>query len=205
MDLLPMFSKKEALSFGWQTFKANWKFLLLVGIVVGLVSGLPGILANTISNRNVWLGVVLNIAGLILSLLVSLGIIKVSLLVLDEKQAKLADLFSQYRYILHYLAGSILYGLIVFVGFILLIIPGILFSVRMQFWSYFIVDRGMGPIAALKASWKMTKGSAINLLLFDILLGLVNILGALALGVGLLISVPTTWLASAWVYRKLSS
>ena len=31
----------------------------------------------------------------------------------------------------------------------------------------------------------------------------VNLLGAICLGVGLLVSIPTTWLAAASVYRRL--
>ncbi len=82
---------------------------------------------------------------------------------------------------------------------------GIIWSIRLSKFPYFIIDKGRNPIDALKDSWGLTRGSTWNLLLFTLLLVLVNVLGALAFGVGLLATIPTTQLAHAFVYRKLSA
>lgn len=199
-----MFSKREALSVGWQTFKKNWKLLVAVTIAIGPINILPSVLYPWSNQLNVWMSVVLSIVLWLLSELVSIGVIKIYLALTAKKQAGLSDLFKHWRLIFKFLAGSIVYGLVILVGFILLIIPGIILSVRLQYWSFVLVDKDVGPIAALKESWRITRGSTINLLLFGILIGLVNLLGALALGLGLLVAIPTTWLATANVYRKLS-
>jgi len=86
-----------------------------------------------------------------------------------------------------------------------LIIPGIILSIRLSFFDYFIVDRNSKIIESLKKSWEITKGNTWNLFLLYLLLGLINFLGALALMIGLFWSIPTTMLAQAFVYRKLSS
>jgi len=39
--------------------------------------------------------------------------------------------------------------------------------------------------------------------LFDLLLGLINLLGAICLLIGLFATIPTTMVATAFVYRKL--
>jgi uncharacterized membrane protein len=98
-----------------------------------------------------------------------------------------------------------LQALIVIGGFILLIIPGIFFALRLQFTCYLIVDKNLGPVEAVKTSWKITKGNAWNLFFLGILLGLINILGLLCLIVGLFVTVPLTMLATTFVYRKLLS
>ncbi len=82
---------------------------------------------------------------------------------------------------------------------------GTIWSIRLSKFPYFIIDKGRNPIDALKDSWAMTRGSTWNLMLFNLLLLLVNLLGALAFGVGLLATIPTTQLAHAFVYRKLSA
>ncbi|MBI2900576.1 MAG: protein kinase [Planctomycetes bacterium] len=41
-------------------------------------------------------------------------------------------------------------------AFVLLIVPGIYLSIRYMYAYYLVVDRGLGPVAALKGSWRMT-------------------------------------------------
>jgi len=67
-----------------------------------------------------------------------------------------------------------------------------------------IIDKSMGPIEALKISWHITDGSFWNLIAYWFVVLGINILGVLALGIGLLWSIPTTVLASAHIYRQLS-
>jgi uncharacterized membrane protein len=65
-------------------------------------------------------------------------------------------------------------------GMILLLVPGIIVILRSFFTQYFIVDKNMGPIEAIKASWTLTKGKynqMIGLLLIIILCGLIPIIG----------------------------
>ena len=102
-----------------------------------------------------------------------------------------------------YILSLIIYGLIVLAGLILLIIPGIIWAIKFQFFGYFIVDKGLGPIESLKQSAKITKDTKWTLFLFGLLSGLINLLGALLLLVGLFATVPTTMMAKAFVYRKL--
>jgi uncharacterized membrane protein len=73
------------------------------------------------------------------------------------------------------------------------------------FFDYLIVDKNSRIIESLKKSWEITKGSTWNLFLLYLLLGLINLLGIFALIVGLFWSIPTTMIAEAFVYRKLSS
>jgi uncharacterized membrane protein len=85
-----------------------------------------------------------------------------------------------------------------------LIIPGIILSIRLSFFDYLIVDKNSRIVESLKRSWEITKGSTLNLFLLYLLLGLINLLGVFALIVGLFWSIPTTMIAEAFVYRKLS-
>ncbi len=201
-----MFSKREGFSVGWQTFKKRWVFFVVLTIITGLVSFIPGYLAASPPTSDAWLSILLNVAVWLLQLVFALGLIHIALAsVTKNGVVGYGDLFSEYRRVLHYLLGIILYGLIVAVGLVLFIVPGIIFAVRMQLWPYAMVDKHIGPVASLKASWRMTKGHVINLFLFNVLVVLVTILGAILLGLGLLVATPVTMLATAWVYRKLAS
>jgi hypothetical protein len=63
-----------------------------------------------------------------------------------------------------------------------------------------IVDRNCGPIEAIKGSWRLTEGHFWGWLGVSILMGLINIGGALLCCVGLLFSWPFTVLALTSAY-----
>lgn len=197
------FSKGEAIRFGWSTLKRNFGFFSGVLIVVGLISIVPSIMSEPMKEKNIVLYFIANIAIWVLQVVIGLGLIRIPLRLCDNEKGKFADLFSCFPLFFKYLLGSILYGLIVIGGLILFIIPGIVWSIKFQFFSYFIVDKGLGPIESLKKSAKITTGAKWDLLIFGFLLGLINLLGALALLIGLFATIPITMVALAFVYRKL--
>jgi uncharacterized membrane protein len=199
------FSKKEATKFGWEIAKKKIKFFVPLLILVFGVSFLFDFLSDYAKKESFLVSFLLTIIGIALSAIFGLGLIKISLEICDGKEPKISDLFSQYRLFFRYLFASILKSLICLFGFILLIIPGIVLSIRLSFFDYLIVDKNSKIIESLKKSWEITKGSTWNLFLLYLLLGLINLLGFFALIVGLFWSIPTTRIAEAFVYRKLSS
>ncbi|MCK4735799.1 MAG: DUF975 family protein [Methanophagales archaeon] len=197
------FSISEAIHFGWNTMKSNLGFFIGLLILVFLFSSLFSIIAAKATEANIFLGIIFYIADFSLSIIISIGLVKIALRFCDNEKGRFADLFSQYPLFPQYLVGSILYGLIVFAGTILLIIPGIIWGIQFCFYDYFIVDKGLGPIEALKRSSAITKGVKWDLFLFFLILSGINLLGALCLLIGLFVTIPTTMVALAFVYRKL--
>lgn len=156
--------------------------------------------------RPLFLVIILFIAVILfwaLNRIIEIGLTKISIKFCDNEKSKFKDLFSHYPLFFKYLFGSILYVLIVFGGMILLIIPGIIWAIKFQFFNYLIVDKGLGPVEALKKSWVITKGAKWNLFVFGLLLALINLIGILCLVIGLFATLPTTLVAIAFVYRKL--
>jgi len=197
------FSKKEAIKFGFNLAKKNILFFVGVLIIVVVFSALSSSLKNLVNiQKEPLLYMFLYIVLFIVNLIIGIGLIKIILEFVDEKKPKFSDLL-YYKPVVKYFIGTTVQGIITLVGFILLIIPGIIFSVRLQFVNYLIVDKNLGPVDAIKKSWNMTRGNTWNLFFFGILIGLINILGLLCLVVGLFITVPLSMLASAFIYRKL--
>ena len=132
-----------------------------------------------------------------------MGLVKVALRFCDQEKGRFSDLLSQRRLFFKYLFALILYGLIVFGGTLLLIVPGIIWGIKFWFFDYFVIDKKMGPIEALKKSYAVTTGVKWNLFVFFLALTGINLLGALCLLIGLFATIPTTMVAWAFVYRKL--
>ena len=198
------FSKSEAILFGWNTLKKNLGFFLGMLAIIVAVNVLVGLVMSSFSEEAPKVLVIgVSAVSWILDLLIGMGVIKITLKFCDQEQATYRDLFSAYRLLLNYLVGLIVYGIIVAVGFIFLIVPGIYLAVKYQFYDYLIIDKGMGPIDAIKRSGVLTEGVKRNLVLFWLALVGINILGMIALGVGLIATVPVSWLANAYVYRRL--
>ena len=199
------FASGDAIRFGWESFKKHAGFLIGAIVVVGLILGLLYIpQAWALSESSTGLYILFYIIYLIAAWVLSIGAVRIMLDIHDGKQPEFSDLFTHWNLLGKYIAVSILGGIVTMIGFFLLIVPGIIASIGLSLAMYYVIDKGMGPIDALKASWEDTKGVKLDLLGFFILIWLINMAGAFALGVGMLVTLPLSGLAMVYVYRHLS-
>lgn len=198
------FSNTEAIKYGWSVMKANLWYFVGILIVAWLIVGIPGALADHFQKNDMgFLALLFNIITSVLRVIISIGMIKIALKFLAEEKPEFMDLFRFQGNFWRFVGGSILYGLIVVAGFILLIVPGIYWAIKFQWFGYCIVDQKLGPVNALKKSAEMTQTVKWQLLGFALVIMGINILGFLCLFIGLFATVPTTLMAYAFVYRKL--
>lgn len=197
------FSISEAVKYGFNFFKANLVTFIKLGAVLIIINILTNMVTQALKDSP--LSIFWTLISMVISILVQIGSIKIILQLYDVKPLNLSNLYNQHALILRYLGATILYMFMVFVGFILLIIPGIYLAIRYQFYSFLIVDKNMGIMDSFKKSSAMTEGIKWNLFLFALALLGINILGALVLFVGLLVAIPTSVMATVYVYRKLLS
>ncbi|MBI4848423.1 MAG: hypothetical protein HY808_07605 [Nitrospirae bacterium] len=198
------FSAEAAIKFGWDTMKTNIRFFIVFLIAAFLIENLPVIIANIMRENSPVASAAFYLASWVLGFLVQMGFITVGLKFCDGKKAEIDDLLSSFNLLLTFIAGSVVYYLIILGGLVLLIVPGIIWGIKFSLFPYFVVDKGLGPIEALKASGKATEDAKWDLFLFGLLLGLINLIGVLCLLVGLFATLPATLVASAYVYRKLA-
>jgi uncharacterized membrane protein len=199
------FSIGECISFGWKTFQKRPWLLILVPIVVLAASFVVGIATGLIAAATKpAVGAVIHfIASLVVNILAAVGTIALYLKVHDAPEsAELKDLWHPELF-LNYLLTSILVGIGIILGFILLIVPGIILSLVFGFALYLVIDRKLGPIEAMKESARLTRGNRWNLFTLIIAILLINLVGLLALVVGLFVSVPISALAMVHAYRTL--
>lgn len=132
-----------------------------------------------------------------------LGATRMGLRIVDGKPFDVGMLFSGGRYLLKGFIAYILYGIMVVLGIICLIVPGIILALRFGMYQNAIVDKNMGIIESLGYSWNLTKGNGLNLFVIALLTLCVFIAGCLALLVGLLFAYPMIWLMWIVAYRWL--
>jgi uncharacterized membrane protein len=201
-------STRSFVSFGWETFKRRPWFFVGASVVVAIVyliagsiiAGIDAALTGSPKDPSL-LGSVLNIA---VSTLLNMGVASFYLAAHDNPDTvELSSLWHPQPF-WKFLGATILTGLAIILGLVLLIVPGIIFMLMFMFVMFIVIDRGLGPVEAMKESARITRGYKWPLLGFVLVLALINVVGALALVVGLLVTVPVTSLAFARAYRALT-
>ena len=99
--------------------------------------------------------------------------------------------------------GNVVVSIIVGLGMIMLIVPGIIFACRLAFVPYLVMDREMEVMDALSKSWDMTRGYGWQIFFMGIIAFFVFILGLMALIVGVIISIIWIRTAFATMYQSV--
>ena len=198
------FSYSPHINRGWELFKKHWGYVLGVTIlylIIGNAFSLLSIVAQSNSSEPSGLSSSLDVVSNLWAIFLAIGITRLYFALFDKDKEDFALLFSGLDIYLRYLGASILIGLIVVGGLILFIIPGIYFALKYQFAFYLIIDKNMRVRDSMRLSAKMTKGVKMKLLGFSFVIGLINLVGLLLFGVGLLVTIPVSGLANLSLYR----
>ncbi len=194
----------ESIRFGWETFKKRPWFL--IGVLVGTTafSMLLGQIPALIDPKGASpLTFFLSIAVLAVSIAIEILLIRLALKAQDSIETMTFNDAFPPRPFWKYVGGQFMVALAVLVGLLLLIVPGIIVALALYFTQYATVDRKLWPFEAMKESARITKGHRWQLALLMLAIIGINILGALALVVGLLVTIPVSMLAVARAYRIL--
>jgi len=206
---------------GWDKL---WKYFLelfLIGIVTFVLSELftvpyYALIYPALSSREsvdpsfqmIGMLIVFEVLSLIYSILfltpLSYGVSFAYLKAARGEKPEVKDMFGGFRNYWNCVLSYLLVIAIVLIGLILLIIPGIVFSYKLSFVPYLVIDRKMTPVDAVKESWRMTGGYTWNIFFIGLLAIPVFIAGLLALIVGLIPAYMWVMLALASMYHAVS-
>ncbi|HXK58631.1 MAG TPA: hypothetical protein PLP42_01945 [Acidobacteriota bacterium] len=164
---------------GWDWFVRDLGISLLIGLVAAVLLGVLAILVGPIA------------AGLALA-----GIRKA-----ERGKADFNDFFSGFgNFFLPALFSSILIAVFSIIGLIFLIIPGLVILSMYMFTFHYMVHRGSDFWQAMEASRKLVSRDYFGFVAFGLLLGLINVLGVMLMGVGVVITLPVTSYALTAAY-----
>ena len=194
----------DAIGTGWRKTKKNFWFFVGLVLIVWAVNLIFSYLQRTINGDSHGLSYwVIFVVEMAVEILLGIGLIKISISVNDGEKADYKDLYIHSKYFWRFLGATIIRGLIILVGLIFLIIPGVYLAIRFRFVDYLILDKDMGIIDAFKESTKMTRGVKWSLLGLEFCFTVIIILGILALLLGIFAAFPIVMIGRAHVYRVL--
>lgn len=197
------FSITDTIRYSFSVFK-RYPDIMLTAMILVVASQMLSIVTEAFFTDNGAVHWLLQVMGSIGTIFVTLGVTKVVLMVYDEEDIPgFSVIFGQLPSLLPGIGISLVSIVIIMFGLLFLIIPGIWFSIALSFATYYLVDRDGGVFDSLRMSWNITKGHIVQIFLFTLAIVGLNILGFLALGVGLLVTVPVSMIAYGSVYRQL--
>jgi hypothetical protein len=197
-DFLP--EAGRSYSIGWKVIWVYFVELLVVGIVYAVLTG-PTSVFRWNADQFEWFLIPLAFFGMIYGLFVagpiSYGANWVFLKAVRGERIEIVDIFAVFkRNYWNAVVANIVVAVIVIIGIIMLIIPGIIFACRLAFVPYLVVDRQMDVMDALRVSWDMTRGYGWQIFFIGFLAFFIVILGLIFLFVGVFISIM--WISAAF-------
>ncbi|MBB5351398.1 putative membrane protein [Haloferula luteola] len=145
----------------------------------------------------------LEIVSHVFSVFLGLGITRIGLNIVDSRPVEISMMFGESSKLIRALVAGFLYGIMVAIGLVLFIVPGIYLALRLGQYHSAIVDRDLSIADAFGYSSKITEGNRLNLFGLGLLSFLIVIAGVIALLVGLIFAYPIVWLAGLVAYRWL--
>jgi hypothetical protein len=181
---------------GWRMLWPNFWILLLTIVISFLISGAISGITRVVP--------FLSVISFFVSIPLGYGVSFCFLRAARHEEVKFEEMFNGFKCYWNCLGAGILSFLIVAGGFILLIVPGIIFICKLSFVPYLLIDRKMGPVEAIKTSWSMTRGHAMEIFLIGLLGIPIIIAGLICLGVGVIIADMWISIALASLYYAVS-
>lgn len=213
------YNAPDAIGYGWRKFQENagpmvLATLLVVSVTIALaiiaevVAPMPGMVAYDGSFDFDGDGfftslVVQTLIGAVTYFFFAM-LTRGALDVVDARKFNMGAAFAPLKFPKIVLTGIVL-SVLSTIGFLLFVIPGLVFTVFSFFTIYFVIDKDEDPIQAVQSSFKLVGANFGQSLLSGLLAFLVLMAGAILCLVGLLAAIPIVTIAGAYAYRRFQN
>ncbi|MBD2034243.1 glycerophosphoryl diester phosphodiesterase membrane domain-containing protein [Leptolyngbya sp. FACHB-321] len=185
----------EYIGSGWKTFKKNpvgfagfTLLFFLVNVAIAKVS------------QSVTLE---GFISLLISAPLNAGFLIVAFKLLKKRATTFGDFFRGFNHYLPLFLVSLVSSLVIGIGLLLFLIPGLYLAVAYIFALPLVLERKMNFWAGMELSRKLISKQWFSFLGFALVLVLLNLAGVLLLGVGLLVTIPLSACAIAAAYADI--
>lgn len=85
--------------------------------------------------------------------------------------------------VLNLIIGGIIFGIVLAIGFVLLIIPGLFLLVSLFFWNIYVIVEDQSFIEGFRNSWALTGGHRLRLFFLGLIVAVISIVINLVFGI----------------------
>ena len=207
------FNIGELLGESWQRVKGTkgiiiggflvfYAVMFVVSFVLGGMLGIFGALSE--SPAAVMVGeLVIGVLASALAYPFMAGINMVGIRRAADQPISFNEIFSHFGRTVPLVITAVVMMLLIYLGLFLLIIPGLYLAVAYMLAIPLVVERGLSPWQALEASRKAISQHWFKTFGLFLLLGLITLVSAIPLGIGLVWSIPLFVIAMGVLYRTI--
>jgi len=133
----------------------------------------------------------------------SLGVLLLGYARANDEELRIDTIFNYYVVVWPLFFASVLVTLFTYIGFALLVLPGIYLSIAYSFTLPLIVDKKLDIWGAMEVSRQAVTKHWFSVFGVNISLMILVILSALPMGIGLIWTIPLMMIAQGVMYRKI--
>lgn len=196
-------STKQILKTAWEHTKTHFWFLWGLFAIIGVVTIVLSISLDAYEENAIAV-IVLMIAQMLIGIIFQIGVCRILLNLSVGRTVEYGQLIGNSQYLVRFFLATLLYSLIVTVGTLLLLIPGIIWSLKYSQWPYLMVEKNMGVLESLKKSGEITYGAKMDMFVLMLALAGIMLISVIPLGLGLIVTIPLSTLVPVFVYRELT-
>jgi len=215
----PGFAVGDAISYGWRKVTSNlgpWILVALIFLAINVawswISGgfdqlqdqydftdTNAFAVTGITFTSVLLGIVGTVIGYLITAFFTRG-------ALDEVDGRRPDVAAFFRIgnVLNVLLAALIVGILAGIGFVLCILPGFAVLLFSPFVYYVALDQNRDAITAVRTSFSLVAKNFGQVFLLLLALFGINIVGAIPCGLGLFVTIPLSYVAVGYAYRRLT-
>ncbi|MFC9787014.1 hypothetical protein [Rhodococcus sp. NPDC127528] len=196
----------NAISYAWSKFSANagvWVGILLIAAVIeGVVNLLFGGFSSSSDFSDLYspLRIIGSLVIAVVGYLVGAALVRGALHEVDGNRPGFGSFF-QFANVGAIIIASLIVGVLTWIGFLLLFVPGLIVAFLTWWTIQFVVDQEQDAVTAIKSSYKAVSSNVGTLVLLALALFGLNIIGFVLCLVGLLVTIPMSVIATTYAYR----
>ena len=183
----------------WRQLWPNFWRLFLIGLVGVVVFYVPTGILGALGKSFGLFGLLAFVYELLVGIPLVYGAAYAVLHAARGQTPEVGDLFVPFeRCYGASIGAALLTAVLTGLASILFLIPGIIVGIRLTFVPFLVVDEGYAPMAAVRESWRRTRGFSWTIFGMELLGILVSLVGVIIFVVGI---IP----AAMWIYLSFAA
>ncbi len=196
----------EVISEAWEkTSGAKLTLILsfIIAIVVQLVVMFVGGMIIGALDLGVAGAIIHQIIVMLIIMPINMGVFLLGVKRSVNAPMEISSIFGHFGKALKLLITAIVMQILVMIGFILLVIPGIYLAIAYCMTMILVIEKDMGVWEALETSRKAVTKRWFSMFLFMLLMGIIVSISAIPFGIGLIWTMPLFMISFAIIYRNM--
>ncbi len=120
-----------------------------------------------------------------------------------NEEIEVKSIFDYYIHVWPLVFAALLMNVLTFIGFMLLLLPGIYLATAYMFTLPLMVDKQLGIWQAMELSRRAVTKKWFSFFFYNIAVGIIIFLSILPLGLGLIWTIPLAFIGYGILYRKV--